>query len=229
MRKIFRNRTFLLWSAFLTILFYQSILYAHDEGHYKVTSVIDGDTFELEDGKRVRLIGINTPEIGEKCSYQAKNRLEEFVLGKLVLLEKDVSETDKYGRLLRYAYVDGIFVNERLVYEGYAYAVEYPPDTTFAIQLEQAERSAYVNNRGCLWAESCPSGCIVHITNTGSKYHAAGCRYLSQSDIRICRDDAIRQGYSACSVCRGYCDGSGSSNDGGSGGGCFIVSVMNSN
>ena len=52
----------------------------------------------------------------------------------------------------------------------------------------------------------CPSGCYVHITKTGSKYHSAGCRYLSESDIRICRDDAIKAGYTACKVCGGKCD-----------------------
>ena len=44
---------------------------------------------------------------------------------------------------------------------------------------------------------------IVHITRSGTKYHAAGCRYLSKSDIPISRSDAIRRGYSACSVCGG--------------------------
>jgi len=73
-----------------------------------VIRVIDGDTVELSTGERVRYIGIDTPEIG-KCYYvesSAKNA--EFVDGQIVRLEKDVSETDIYGRLLRYVYVNGL-------------------------------------------------------------------------------------------------------------------------
>ena len=177
------------------------------DGYYEVARIIDGDTFELTDGKSVRLIGINTPEVGETCSAQATQQLSSLIEGKTVFLEKDVSETDIYDRLLRYVYVNGVFVNLELVYNGYAYAVEYPPDIAYASQLADAEEDARNNERGCLWGTSCSSDCYVHITKTGSKYHASDCRYLSQSDIRICRDDAISQGYTACSVCKGYCDG----------------------
>src|SRR3990172_7201954 len=77
----------------------------------KVTRVIDGDTIELGDGRRVRYIGIDTPETVDprkpvECfgkEAAAKNR--ELVDGKMVEMEKDASETDKYGRLLRYIYV----------------------------------------------------------------------------------------------------------------------------
>lgn len=91
-----------------------------------VTRVIDGDTIELENGKRVRYLGINTPEsvdprkpvecFGKEASFKNK----ELVLNKKVVLEKDISEIDKYGRLLRYVYVDNIFVNLELIKQGYA-------------------------------------------------------------------------------------------------------------
>src|SRR4030042_2567140 len=76
-----------------------------------VTRVIDGDTIEIEGGQKVRYIGIDTPEkVDPRPSVQcygkeaaAKNK--ELVEGKRVRLEKDVSETDKYGRLLRYVFV----------------------------------------------------------------------------------------------------------------------------
>lgn len=208
----------------ILIVFSPTITFAdYPDGNYQVGRVIDGDTFELADGQSVRLIGIDTPERGEICYSQATQELISLIAGNLVYLEKDVSETDKYGRLLRYVFVGEIFVNESLVHEGYAYAVEYPPDTKYASQLSDAEQNASINSRGCLWGNPCPSNCYVHITNSGTKYHTAGCRYLSDSDILICRDDAISQGFSACSVCDGKCDGSASNEDGGGGGGCFVT------
>ncbi len=120
---------------------------------YLVTRVIDGDTIVLENGERVRYIGIDTPEISQnECfALEAKKKNEELVLGKRVRLEKDVSERDKYGRLLRYVYVGEIFVNDYLVRNGYAYAVTYPPDVKYSERFLQAQREARENKRG-LWA-----------------------------------------------------------------------------
>lgn len=70
--------------------------------------------------------------------------------GKTVTLEKDVSETDVYGRLLRYVWVDGVFVNGELVRLGYARAISYPPDTKYQERLAQLEEEARQASRG-LW------------------------------------------------------------------------------
>jgi micrococcal nuclease len=118
---------------------------------YIVTRVIDGDTFELNTGDRVRLILIDAPESNEKCYLEAKTRLQQLLLNKEVRLEKDVSERDKYGRLLRYVYVGSIFVNYQLVREGLAYAYPYPPDVKYQAQIEQAEQLAKQEATGCLW------------------------------------------------------------------------------
>lgn len=83
--------------------------------------------------QRVRYIEIDTPEIpGDSCSQEAKNGNTELVFNKLVCLEKDVSETDRYGRLLRYVYQASTFVNAALVRGGYAYASTYPPDVKYS-------------------------------------------------------------------------------------------------
>ncbi|MEA2016532.1 MAG: thermonuclease family protein [Actinomycetota bacterium] len=80
--------------------------------YYQVSyRVIDGDTIELENGDIVRYIGINTPETDEFYGDIATSKNSDLVLNKTLRLEKDVSETDKYGRLLRYVYVGDIFVN----------------------------------------------------------------------------------------------------------------------
>ena len=99
-----------------------------------VTRVIDGDTIEVNlEGLiyRVRYIGIDTPEMGEPCADEATEANRQLVEGKTVWLEKDISETDKYGRLLRYVYVDDIFVNEELVRLGLALPSSYPPDMKY--------------------------------------------------------------------------------------------------
>lgn len=117
-----------------------------------VTYVIDGDTIDVNlngQTQRVRYIGMNTPERDEPCYEEAKAANALFVQGKTVTLVKDVSETDVYGRLLRYVYVGSLFVNQALVEQGYAEAVSYPPDTanyTFFLRLEGDARAA---NRGC--------------------------------------------------------------------------------
>ncbi|MFH1455476.1 MAG: thermonuclease family protein [archaeon] len=110
------------------------------QGPYLVTNVVDGDTLDINTGERIRLSGINTPETNE-CYYQeAKNWLTKLTLGKEVYLEKDRSNTGKYGRLLRYIYVDDILVNEILVKEGYAKVYDkYKDDTKRYEQLKNVE------------------------------------------------------------------------------------------
>ncbi len=117
----------------------------------KVTEVIDGDTIKLESGETVRYIGIDTPEQGELLYDEATNKNKELVEGKTVRLEKDVSETDIFGRLLRYVYIDGTFVNAKLVELGYAKATPYPPDTKYESVFSQLEGEAKNAGLG-IWA-----------------------------------------------------------------------------
>lgn len=126
-----------------------------------VTRVVDGDTIEIESGQKVRYIGIDTPETvhpqkSVECfGIEAKSKNEGLVLGKQVILKADVTNTDRYGRLLRYVYVrddsgNEIFVNDALVREGYAFSRTYPPDVMYQDQLLQAEHEAREAERG-LW------------------------------------------------------------------------------
>lgn len=119
----------------------------------KVTKVIDGDTIVLDTSQTLRYIGIDAPEVskGKNCfAEEATNKNKELVLGKEVRLEKDVSETDRYGRLLRYVYVGNTFINETLVFEGYATAITYQPDVKYSELFGKAERQAREYKRG-LW------------------------------------------------------------------------------
>jgi micrococcal nuclease len=120
-----------------------------------VTRVIDGDTIEIGTGQRVRYIGIDTPEVypvTEACGIEARETNRRLVEGKKVRLERDVSDTDKYGRLLRYVYVDDLLVNAELVRLGLARARAYPPDTRHQGLFEQLEKEAREAGLG-IWAK----------------------------------------------------------------------------
>jgi micrococcal nuclease len=127
----------------------------------KVERVVDGDTIKLTNGQTVRYIGMDTPETKHPTKSvmcfgkEAEGRNRQLVEGKEVELEKDVSETDRYKRLLRYVWVDGQLINEQLVREGYGFARSYPPDIARQTQLRQAESEAREQQRG-LWS-ACPS------------------------------------------------------------------------
>ncbi len=121
----------------------------------RVTRVIDGDTITIAGGYKVRYIGIDTPEVYprvEAFGIEAWQANRELVEGKVVRLERDVTETDRYGRLLRYVYVGDIFVNAELVRLGLARSKAYPPDTKYQDLLEEMEAEAREAGRG-MWAK----------------------------------------------------------------------------
>ena len=120
-----------------------------------VSHVVDGDTVDVNGcaaAGRIRLILVNTPEIspGECFGKQAAAHTTERLLNRQVGLEKDKSETDSFGRFLRYIWVDGELFNEHLVREGYAAVGIYPPDVKYLARMEAAEQEAKAHGRG-LW------------------------------------------------------------------------------
>lgn len=126
------------------------------EETHRVTRIIDGDTIEIDGATTVRYIGIDAPEKysnitkAECWNEEAIKNNSDLVLGKEIRLEKDVSDTDQYGRLLGYVFVDEVFVNEELVRSGSAHAKTYPPDTREDDMLASAELEAKANKAG-LW------------------------------------------------------------------------------
>ena len=133
------------------------------EGEYLVTRVIDGDTIEIAiEGEKeiVRYIGIDTPETVhprkpvECFGAEAARKNKELAEGRLVRIERDVSDRDTYGRLLRYVYAGEIFINRELVANGYAYAVTFPPDVKYSAEFKSLESTARLSSLG-LWGSSC--------------------------------------------------------------------------
>jgi len=116
----------------------------------KVTQVIDGDTVILDGRYHARYICIDAPEKGEPYFWEATQMNKTLVEGKKIRLEKDISERDKYGRLLYYVYVGDTFVNAEMVRLGYAHAVPYSPDVKHQLYLEAMETEAKRLRRG-IW------------------------------------------------------------------------------
>ncbi|MBU1000480.1 thermonuclease family protein [Patescibacteria group bacterium] len=128
-----------------------------------VSKVIDGDTIALESSKTVRFIGIDTPETVDPrrivgCfGKEASNEVKKLLTGKVVILQKDTSDTDKYGRLLRFIFLplengEILFVNDYLVREGFARAKNYAPDVKFKSRFAEAEIKAKEAKKG-LWGK----------------------------------------------------------------------------
>ncbi|MDD4899946.1 MAG: thermonuclease family protein [Candidatus Omnitrophica bacterium] len=143
---------------------------SYDYSNIIVQRAVDGDTLVLENGERVRLIGIDTPELHpseklnrdsqrtgqdigtiKKMGERAYEFTKKLVEGKPVSLEFDVEKYDKYNRLLAYVYLkDGTFVNAEIVKQGYASLMTFPPNVKYAEMFNKLYSEARENRRG-LW------------------------------------------------------------------------------
>ncbi len=172
---------------------------AEKTGPFKVIKVIDGDTLTLESQQKVRLSGINTPETGECYYEEAKQRLTTLVLNKEIFLERDVTDIDKYNRLLRYIHIDNISVNFLLVEESYAKVYDkYKDDTKYYEELKALEETA--KNKG-VWLCSNPRDNCTYVGSKNSDiYHPANSTQANRINPEnlICfqsKTEAERAGY----------------------------------
>jgi endonuclease YncB( thermonuclease family) len=115
-----------------------------------VVDVYDGDTVTLADGRHIRYLGINTTEIGETLSEEARERNKELTLGKVVRLELDEVKTDSYGRTLAFVWVGRTNVNLSLIREGLAHMMFIPPNVKHYDEFLEAQKEAQAKKRG-LW------------------------------------------------------------------------------
>jgi len=173
-----------------------------------VLSITDGDTIVVEiEGVdyKVRYIGMDCPESGNGLGLSATEKNKELVLGKSVILVKDSSETDRYGRLLRYVIVGDVFVNEYLVRLGLAEASSYPPDTSCDNQYSSSQSVAQSGFLG-MWNQPqvTPNSRFVSPTITEPAQPVCNC-----SVNYNCSDFSS---HSAAQSCFNYCGGSTSYN-----------------
>jgi micrococcal nuclease len=141
---------------------------------WTVTSVTDGDTIEVagpDGGLTVRLIGINTPESNECWADEATAALSALVAGQPVTLVRDSSDTDQYGRSLRYVETaEGVDVGAALVESGHAISRRYEPDTARADRSDTLQGRASDAGLG-QWA---PDACGVPMADVSINVDAAG-------------------------------------------------------
>jgi len=186
----------------------------HAQEWVRVFRIDDGDTIVLADGRRVRYIGINTPEIGhdgqdsEPFARKAKAFNRHLVEDRRVRLEFDCEKTDRYGRLLAYLFLeDGVFVNKTVVAAGYAYVLYRHPNDRYTDVLLQAQREAMRLRKGIWhdWKERTGP----YTANIKSKrFHLESCPFgkqtASENRRRFERQwDAFREGYAPGKRCLG--------------------------
>jgi len=151
-----------------------------------VQRVIDGDTIELNNGKRVRYIGVDTPELRRRINgqwtYRPQRLAEEarefnqrLVDGKRVRLEYDQERMDRYQRELAYIYVGDLFVNAELIRSGYARAVLHPPNLKYSTLFLRLQKEAKNQQKG-VWA----SGRKAWQANLSVEAHADKIKTLAQ-------------------------------------------------
>jgi micrococcal nuclease len=124
--------------------------------------VSDGDTFVLESGEKVRMLMVDTPELGDNAECfgpEASTHTKGLLTGKAITLQYDVSCTDRFGRLLAYVFVDGQEINTQLVEQGYACVLHISPNGDDRVEEFKAlEQSARQSANG-LWAVCAKKPC----------------------------------------------------------------------
>ncbi len=159
-----------------------------------VSSVVDGDTFQLTSGKRVRLMGVDSPESQSCGGSEAKQRLSELVLNKAVLLKEGVSEA--YGRTLALVYVDDQLINKIIMEEGWG-RPDYRKNSQREV-LTRAYKQAVKNKLGlwgqCISRDALQSQCQIKgniDTATYEKfYHLPSCTHYKETVLNLAFGEA---------------------------------------
>ena len=186
----------------------------HVEESAVCTQVVDGDTIYLDNGEKVRFVGVNTPERGVEGYIASKNFVQKLCLNKEVGLDIDDSKhKDKYGRTLAVVIVDGKNVNEMLLKEGLAEIMYMPPSEFYPYNWANsnthvADTHSSSSSSGSTSTDSSSSsgsGSYVANANTG-KFHVSSCSSVNKMSEKnkvflSSRDEAINQGYVPCKRC----------------------------
>ncbi len=181
---------------------------------YEITTIkriVDGDTFVTNSGQKVRMIGMNTPEVfgeaqyyGQEASDFSKQQLES----KTVYLFKDASDTDKYDRLLRFVFIEGdsVMFNETLIVKGYANTMSLAPNVLYTKRFSLLKSEAQDSKVG-LWGKqdkdkikSCSNPKIKGNINARNEkiYHVPGGKSYNETkaEMMFCTDqEAVASGF----------------------------------
>lgn len=150
---------------------------------HRVKWVNDGDTIVLTNGKSVRYIGINSTEIdyenktAEAFGYAAKKINASMVAQGKIRLEFDVEQSDRYGRLLAYIFLeDGTFVNSHLLEEGVAYYYFKKPNLKYHRVLLRSQREAMRSKKG-IWQKWKEKKDSYMANNKSKRFHLSTCTF----------------------------------------------------
>lgn len=184
----------------------------------KVRHVYDGDTICLENGWKVRYIGIDTPEIdpetheGEYLAHKARAFNKDLLEGGSIRLERDIIGKDRYGRALAYIFLkDGRMMNALMVEKGLAHVMTHPPNTKYRARLLNCQRRAMQRGVG-IWRRLPKNQGTRYTGNQNSyRFHTNNCRFGKQisTSNRVefnSLHEAFWAGYSPCNVCRPAAD-----------------------
>lgn len=183
----------------------------HVEESAVCTQVVDGDTIYLDNGEKVRFVGVNTPERGVEGYITSKNFVQKLCLNKEVGLDIDDSKhNDKYGRTLAVVIVDGKNLNEMLLKEGLAEIMYMPPSEFYPYDWANgdthvADTHSSSSSSSSDTSSSSGSGSYIGNANSG-KFHVASCSSVGKMSEKnkvlfSSRDEAINQGYVPCKRC----------------------------
>lgn len=168
----------------------------------RVQRVIDGDTVVLEDGRKVRLVGINTPERGRPLYKEATQALVELVQGQELTMHYDAERIDMYRRSLCYFYVGDRFVNGEIVRQGLAYCYTWKPNVAHVEELRELQREARAEGLG-LWALDAPTPAARYVASgRAHRFHRESCRKVRKANVGWAeRNAALDAGFNPCRVC----------------------------
>ncbi|MBU3948246.1 MAG: thermonuclease family protein [Proteobacteria bacterium] len=210
MARTLKTFYYVILSFLLLILFTCNYAYCYEL--YEVKWVNDGDTIVLKDGRKIRYIGINAPEIehkenkAEPYGDKAKEFNKKLVYLQKVRLEFDSEKHDQYDRLLAYVYLsDGTFVNNEMIEKGFAYCLPNPPNLKHEKLFLKSQQNAMKLKKGIWqnWKEN--NG--EYVANLRSKrFHNKKCWFatkISKRNIKYFtrKWDAFWEGYAPCKKC----------------------------
>ena len=155
-----------------------------DISYETVSKIVDGDTITLSNNEKIRFIGINTEEKGQKCYQKATDRLSELILNKKVKLETDIDKVDKYGRSLRFVFLGDENINVLLVKEGLATVYTVGSNKKYISELEKAQRDAR-EGQGCIWQKSSSCKDCIGIAYLNSNAEGDDCKNPNDEYIKF--------------------------------------------
>ncbi|MBL4844307.1 MAG: thermonuclease family protein [Planctomycetes bacterium] len=177
----------------------------------EVRRVIDGDTLVLTDGRKIRLLGINTPERGRPFKEEATDALRELTSGNKITIEYDGPKAKAFGnykRTLAYIHCKGVFVNGEIIRRGLAYVTIYPNTRSHNSELIAWQREARAANLN-LWSQPLPAAASLYIGNKRAPYfHREGCRRIKKlrkgrNRVEFTdRNEALDSGMNPCGDCK---------------------------